>query len=126
VAGPGVGVLEVAKDTELVAQLEHWDGRLGRQGGDRADADPGWEGLVLPDWGGVLERLRHHFEHADPAGYAGQVAEQVVARLHLLDGLPAAFPESGDLAAGDQELLPGCAGEEIQPVALCHEPVTPW
>jgi hypothetical protein len=49
VAGPGVGVLEVPKHRELVAQLKHWYSRLGGQGGDRADADPGWECLVLPD-----------------------------------------------------------------------------
>jgi hypothetical protein len=124
-AGPGIGVLEVPEHRELAAELKDGDGRLRRQSGNRADADSGWECLVLPDRGGVLERLRYYLQHADPAGDASQIAEQVVARLHLLDGLPAALPEAGDLAAGGQELLPGGTGGEIQPVALCHEPATP-
>jgi hypothetical protein len=95
----------------LVAKLEHRDGRLWRQGGNRADADAGWEGLVLPDRGGVLERLRDHFEHADPPGDAGQIAQQVVTGLHLLHRLPPTLTEPSDFAAGGEELLPGRACE---------------
>src|SRR5688572_23585555 len=39
--------------------------------------------------------------------------------------LPSHFVSTRSFSAGGQELLPGRARKEIQPVAPCHEPATP-
>jgi hypothetical protein len=70
----------------------------------RTGPEPGTEHVVFPDRAAIPVRLRNHLQHTDPARDTSQIADQVVARLHLLHGLPSALPEARHLTAGGQAL----------------------
>lgn len=121
VTSPCVRCLEIAKCAQPVAQVEDRHGRLRRERDDRAYPYPAREVLILPNGRVILERFRHDLQECDPPRDTGEVADQVVTRLHLLDGPPPTFSEAGHLPTGGSELLPRRSCEQVQPVVPRHE-----
>jgi hypothetical protein len=94
VACPGAWTFQVSEDTQPVLQAQDRDGGLGGEGDQDAHAHAAWEILIRPNRAAVLEGSGPHLQETDPPRNAGQVAQQIIAGLHLLDGSPAPSAES--------------------------------
>ena len=108
---PAIRVIQAAEDRQLLAHLQHRNPVLRSQGQHHVHPDTARIDLRTPDRLLIEERLARDFQQADPPRHAGQIAQQVVAGLDLLDGGPAFFTEARYLAAVIKELLPGFDGK---------------
>jgi hypothetical protein len=111
------------KNGELLLEIEDRDCYFWGQDDHMLHTHPTGEEFIFPDWAYIFEGGRDHLQHADPSGDAGQVAQEIIARLELLHGLPPSFAEPGDVSTGIEELLPGRPRKQIQPILpYRHDP----
>lgn len=98
--------------------------RVRGQGDERLRLETAGEHVFLPDRRLVDVALRGDFGDGNEATDTGHVAEEVVPGLDPLHRAALAVREAGGLRSDIHELLPGRAGEEVEPVGSRHR--SPW
>ena len=112
------GVLRIGVERDLARQLVHRYPAFGVKQHQRLDLEAHREVLVIPDGPGVLAGA-DYLQRPNPAHHAREVAQQNIAGLDVTGEIAPALGKAANGGAGLAKLLPGCAGEQIEPVA--HE-----
>ena len=115
-----VRVVQAPKACQLFTHVQDWNALLWRELEDGTHWDSAWVNGGTPDRLLIEVRLPLDLQQADPPRHASQVAEQVVAGLHPLDGRPALLTEARHVTAVVLKLFPRLDSEQIDPVRPGH------